>query len=246
MPSILASDGKTQVADLFQVGYTGGAAGTQLTSLTINLNDTTLFDTAAGGAGYGGAFPLTILSHDGFELVDKNGNAVDSVNVADGATTLTLYFKDFNAGEKLVFSVDLDETVGGNATVDGAEIVDQQLTIGGQPYTAKGATLDAAFTAPYMEDAKFRPPSPSSTARQTPPANTSPARFTTCCPTSSTITTPQRPICRLLSTETDMYLFTAGASGKTQVPLRHPVRLRLRRRNNDGIYGSGETPPASR
>ena len=114
----------------------------QLTSLTINLHDTSLFDTVAGGAGYGGAFPFTVISHTGFELVDANGNEVSSVTVPDGATTLTLYFKDFTAGEKLVFSVDVDEAVGGNETVDGSELVDQKLTISGQPYTAKGATLD--------------------------------------------------------------------------------------------------------
>ena len=49
VPSILTSDGKTLVADLFQISYTGGADGTKLSSLTIDLHDTTLFDTVAGG-----------------------------------------------------------------------------------------------------------------------------------------------------------------------------------------------------
>jgi serine-aspartate repeat-containing protein C/D/E len=156
-PSNLISNGTTtttQVADLFEVGYTGGVSGTQLTQLTINLNDTTLFDTVAEGAGYGSAFAMTIISHDGFQLVDENGNEVNSVTVADGAKTLTLYFKDFDEGEKLVFSIDVDETVGGNPTADGDEIVDQKLTIGGVSYTATGATIDAVFSAPNAANIK--------------------------------------------------------------------------------------------
>ncbi len=152
VPSALTSDGKTLVADLFEVSYTGGANGTKLTSLTLNLHDTSLFDTVAGGAGYGGAFPLTIISHAGFELVDNNGNEISNVTVPDGATTLTLNFKDFAAGDKLVFSIDVDEAVGGNETVDGSELVDQHLTISGIPYTAKGATLDATFSMPDRPD----------------------------------------------------------------------------------------------
>ena len=138
---------------MFQVSYTGGAAGTELTSLTINLHDTCLFDTVAGGAGVGGAFPLKILSHDGFNLVDANGNEVSSVNVPDGATTLTLNFQNFNAGDKLVFSIDVDETIGLNAVAVGSEFVSQTIVIGGKTYIAQGATLDGTFTAPHMVDA---------------------------------------------------------------------------------------------
>ena len=143
----------TPVADMFQVSYMGGAPGTELTSLTINLHDTCLFDTVAGGAGVGGAFPLKILSHDGFNLVDANGNEVSSVNVPDGATTLTLNFQNFNAGDKLVFSIDVNETIGLNAVAVGSEFVSQTIVIGGKTYIAQGATLDGTFTAPHMVDA---------------------------------------------------------------------------------------------
>ena len=81
----------TQVADVFQVSYTGGVTVTTLTSLTINLHDTTLFDTVAGGAGYGSAFPLTIISHDGFQIT--------GTSVADGGTQLVLSLSGWSISE---------------------------------------------------------------------------------------------------------------------------------------------------
>ena len=55
------------MADLFEVSFTGGAGGTQLTQLTQSDDDDTFFHTAPGGAGVYGSFPLTIVSHDGFQ-----------------------------------------------------------------------------------------------------------------------------------------------------------------------------------
>jgi len=145
-----------QVADIFQISYTGGAAQTELTKLTINLRDTTVFNTVFGGAGStnDGALQLAILNHDGFTLVDKNGNEISSVSVADGATELTLYFKGFNAGEKLVFTVDVDEAIGDNAVATGEEIVTQKVTKGNQTITFDGAMIHAVFAAPHMENAE--------------------------------------------------------------------------------------------
>jgi serine-aspartate repeat-containing protein C/D/E len=122
----------TPVADLFEVSYTGGADGTQLASLTINLKNT-FFDTTAGGDGAYGYFPLTILSQQGISITSKS--------VSDGGTTLTMTFSGFDAGEKLVFSIDVDENgnLEPNAVVEGAEL--------------EGATLSASFTAPYTAGA---------------------------------------------------------------------------------------------
>lgn len=121
----------TQVADLFQIGYTGGADGTNLTTLTIDL-DNTFFDTASGGKGAYGCFPLKVLSHDGFNVV--------SSSVTDGGTQLKMTFSGFDAGEKLVFTIDVDEdgNLQPNAVAEGAEL--------------EGATLTTTFTADHMED----------------------------------------------------------------------------------------------
>jgi serine-aspartate repeat-containing protein C/D/E len=121
----------TPVADLFEVSFTGGAAGSQLTQLRIDT-DNTFFDTAAGGIGAYGSFPLTIISHDGFQIT--------SSEVVDGGTSLVFNLSGFTAGEKLVFSVDVDEqgNLQPNAVAEGAEF--------------EGATLKASFTAPHMQD----------------------------------------------------------------------------------------------
>jgi hypothetical protein len=76
---------------------------------------------------------LKILSHDGFDVTG-------SLDVADGATQLVLTFNGFTAGEKLVFTIDVDEqgNLQPNAVAEGAEF--------------EGATLTTTFTAPYMAD----------------------------------------------------------------------------------------------
>ncbi len=119
------------MADIFQVSYTGGANGTQLGSLTINL-DNTFFNTENAAPGVYGWFPLTILNHDGFQIT--------STSVVNGGTQLLMNFSGFTAGMKLVFTVDVDENgnLEPNAVVEGAEL--------------EGATLSAAFTAPHMQD----------------------------------------------------------------------------------------------
>ena len=121
----------TPVADLFQVSFTGGADGSQLAQLRIDTNNT-FFDIAAGGDGAYGSFPLSILSHDGFDIV--------SSSVVDGGTALILTFSGFAAGEKLVFTIDVDElgNLQPNAVAEGAEF--------------EGATLTATFSAPHMYD----------------------------------------------------------------------------------------------
>ena len=129
-PSVLQGT-NTQVADLFEVSFSGGADGTNLTSMKLDLMNT-FFNTENGAPGVYGSFPLTIISHDGF--------AITSSSVVNGGTQLALTFSGFQAGDKLVFSIDVDENgnLEANAVVEGAEI--------------EGATLTGSFTAPHMHD----------------------------------------------------------------------------------------------
>ena len=92
-PSVLKGT-NTQVADLFEVSFTGGASGTQLTSVTLNL-DNTFFNTTDNAPGVYGYFPLTIIDHDGFQIA--------SSSVVNGGTQLSLTFSGFQANDKLVF-----------------------------------------------------------------------------------------------------------------------------------------------
>ena len=126
----------TKVADLFEVSYTGGAAGTELTTLTINLKNNIYFNTSSTSAGIYGWFPLTIVSHDGFQ--------VTSQSVATGSSTLVLTFSGFTAGDKLVFSVDVNlfanpsTQTGITSVVKGADIA--------------GSTFTAGFSDPYYSN----------------------------------------------------------------------------------------------
>ncbi|MDX1948357.1 MAG: SdrD B-like domain-containing protein [Pirellulaceae bacterium] len=104
-----ADSGSDQHGDTFEVLFEGGAAGTELTELTIDGDHfeqglsfgDMIFDTVKGGLGADEAFPLQIVSSTGIGSV--------SWQVSDGGTKLTFQFTGFNAGEKLVFSVDVDE-----------------------------------------------------------------------------------------------------------------------------------------
>jgi serine-aspartate repeat-containing protein C/D/E len=120
-----------QVGDLFELTFSGGAAGTQLTELRINTDKVgdgltigdVFFDTAPGGLGAFGNTPFTILSQQGIDSV--------SVEVSDGGTLMVLRFTGFEAGDKLVFTIDVDEQgfLGANAVAEGNEFEGSQLTV---------------------------------------------------------------------------------------------------------------------
>ncbi|HEY4759222.1 MAG TPA: SdrD B-like domain-containing protein, partial [Thermoguttaceae bacterium] len=136
------AQGQDQVGDLLEITFSGGAAGTQLTELRIDTDKLgdgltigdTFFDTATGGMGAFGSTPFTIISQSGIDSV--------IANVTDGGTLLVLNFNGFNAGEKLVFGIDVDEQgfLGPNAVAEGNEF--------------EGSKLFAVFTAPHYYSAE--------------------------------------------------------------------------------------------
>ncbi|MBN1396226.1 MAG: hypothetical protein JW959_14480 [Pirellulales bacterium] len=130
-----------QIGDQFELTWNGGADNSQLTELTIETDKLgdglgmgdAFFDTAAGGEGVYGYSPFAVVHDDGIDSV--------AAAVSDGGTTLTLTFEGFDAGERLVFSIDVDEQglLSANAVAEGGEF--------------EGSILDAAFAAPYYYDA---------------------------------------------------------------------------------------------
>ncbi len=134
------SIGADTAGDVFEVTWSGGAAGTQLASLTIETDKLgdgidavdTFFDTESGGLGVSGWAGLTILDSAGINLADAT--------VADGGTTLVMSFTGFDPGEKLRFSIDVDEKgfLHDNPVAEGAEF--------------EGSQLLATFTAPHYHD----------------------------------------------------------------------------------------------
>ncbi|MGD9648650.1 MAG: SdrD B-like domain-containing protein, partial [Pirellulales bacterium] len=139
------NDGADTTGNTFQLTWSGGAAGTQLTQLVIDTDKEgnglgtgdTFFHVAngqgpAGKPGVFGSMPFTLGDHTGIDSVQATVSA-------DGST-LTLSFVGFDPGEKLIFKIDVDELgfLGANAVAEGNEF--------------EGSKLDATFVAPHYYD----------------------------------------------------------------------------------------------
>jgi protocatechuate 3,4-dioxygenase beta subunit len=119
-----------RVADTIEITWSGGAQGTQLTDLVIDTDKAgngltigdCLFDTAGGGVGAYGFQPLQIVSQSGIDKVE--------FKVVDGGTRLAFRFTGFDAGERLVFTIDVDEMgfLGPNAVAEGNEWEGTKMT----------------------------------------------------------------------------------------------------------------------
>ncbi|MEQ8846135.1 SdrD B-like domain-containing protein, partial [Botrimarina sp.] len=146
--------------DLLQVSFVGGAAGTTLDRLVIDgdkLGDglstgDVFFDTEPGEPGSFKSVGLSVVESVGFQ--------VTGVEVLDGGTAIAFTFEGFEAGEVLVFSVDVDEaqfvagdTIDTNSLVEGAEFQRSILT---GNFSAPGH-VDLSVQALYFDafDATF-------------------------------------------------------------------------------------------
>jgi serine-aspartate repeat-containing protein C/D/E len=107
-----ADKGSDLHGDQFELTFIGGAPGTQVTRVVIDADKDRdgitradlVFDTIEGGKGADHAFPFTLES-----LRAKNPGASVRATVVDGGTQLVLDLVNFTAGDKLVFSIDVDE-----------------------------------------------------------------------------------------------------------------------------------------
>ncbi|MEX0585256.1 MAG: SdrD B-like domain-containing protein, partial [Pirellulales bacterium] len=139
-----ADSGQDTAGDRFELTFNGGAPGTQLTQLTIDTDKDGLglsigdafFDTQAGGLGASLSFPFTV--------VDQSGIGSVQATVADGGTTLVFNFTGFDVGEKLVFSIDVDEK--------GFQPLSSTAVVEGEEF--EGSKLFATFAAPHFFDTK--------------------------------------------------------------------------------------------
>ncbi|MFM7741721.1 MAG: hypothetical protein ACKO9H_20200, partial [Planctomycetota bacterium] len=110
--------GQDTTPDHFEVSYVGGSATTRLTQFRINgdqdgsgtvSDGDMLFDVAAGGPGTGGFHPFL------FDAANSSGlTAADIKNIQVSANGLSLIVDvaNFEAGDKLAFTIDIDEVEG--------------------------------------------------------------------------------------------------------------------------------------
>lgn len=146
--------GSDNHGDRFVVTFRGGAPGTQLNRLIIDGDLNTpgfglgdlFFDTTDSGLGADHAFEFQVE-----QLRTANPNAAVRATVADGSTRLTLDFSNFQSGDVLVFSIDVDEAQAFDPNQRDLEI----LNSGFDPITSgvefQGSLLRAEFSAPHYE-----------------------------------------------------------------------------------------------
>ncbi len=138
--------------DTFQIAFEGGAPGTELTHLVIDGDHYTpglsfgdmIFDTVKGGLGADGAFPLQILSSTGIGSV--------TWHVDDGSSLLTFDFQGFHAGDKLVFTIDVDEVQDFTPGTTDIDTINQGIDPIASGVEFQGSHLTADFTAPHYYD----------------------------------------------------------------------------------------------
>ncbi len=147
--------GTDNAGDTFEVTFTGGAPGTQLTRLVIDGNKggvpgyqvgDMFFDTVEGELGADHASPFKIISQNGIQNV--------KATVVDGGMQLILEFQGFDVGEKLRFTIDVDEVQ--EAWTPGSTDY-AHINEGIDPIASgvefQGSKLTADFVAPHYQNA---------------------------------------------------------------------------------------------
>ncbi|MBS0207311.1 MAG: carboxypeptidase regulatory-like domain-containing protein [Planctomycetes bacterium] len=142
------ASGTDSVGNTYTVTWQGGAPGTELTELDINLDKNQngtlddgecFFNTALGGGGVYGYTPFTLNSLSA-------GASLTSVQVANGGQLLKIQFAGFTTGDTLVFQIDVDEMghdAFGNPSVS--------AVAEGKEF--EGSLLTGTFTNPNYQDA---------------------------------------------------------------------------------------------
>ncbi|QDV58092.1 MSCRAMM family protein [Rosistilla oblonga] len=145
-------EGDDSHPDQFQLSFVGGADGTSLTKLSIDLDKDgdglsvgdAIFDTKAGGLGKAGYHDFKVVS-----LLSANPAASVSATVSDGGMLLELEFNNFQAGDKLIFSLDVDEIL---KVSDDVAIFNSRLDVIKSGQEFHDTILTASFEAPHYFD----------------------------------------------------------------------------------------------
>ncbi|MDO5113538.1 MAG: SdrD B-like domain-containing protein [Planctomycetia bacterium] len=139
--------GVDTAADYIYVSFNGGAAGTELTEITIDL----------ASVDQGGRYSFIDLGDDNppgvegaygsipFEILDSSDYTVTGWSLSEGNTVLTIQLEGFTAGDVLKIQCDVDEVL-----AEG--IVDAEVT--GAEFSLT-STISASFSADHYEDAFF-------------------------------------------------------------------------------------------
>ena len=139
--------------DTFEIKFEGGAPGTELSRLIIDTDHAPkgysvgdlIFDTSPTGLGADEAVPFQIVSQVGISKV--------SATLEDGGTRLVLDFEGFQAGEKLVFTVDVDEIQQFDPGIVDVQLINEGVDPIASGVEFQSSTMTATFKAPHYYDA---------------------------------------------------------------------------------------------
>lgn len=144
--------GSDKHGDTFMIKFEGGEPGTELTHLEINGDHgpaglsfgDMIFDTVKGGYGADEAFPLQIVSQGGIQQVHYS--------VVDGTSILRFDFVGFHAGDKLIFTIDVDEVQEWDPNETNLDIINQGIDPIASGVEFQGSTMTATFKEPHSYD----------------------------------------------------------------------------------------------
>ena len=143
--------------DTFELTFQGGAEDTQLTRVTLRTDQNLpgmsvgdlIFDTVEGGLGADHAFPFTLVA-----LQTADPLATVRATVDDGGMLLVLDLTGFRAGDKLVFSIDVDEVQGFDPDEVDYEALNESIDPLASGVEFQGSLLTATFSAPHFHAAE--------------------------------------------------------------------------------------------
>ncbi|MEM9826619.1 MAG: SdrD B-like domain-containing protein [Planctomycetota bacterium] len=141
--------------DRFILSFVGGAPATELTEIRIRTDKDgdglsvgdPMFDTAPGGRGKNGSHSFQVV-----ETFSQFGETIEvQAEVDDGGQDLILRLKNFYAGDRLEFTLDVDEIL--RNAVD-LEVFNDRLDVITSGQEFQDSILDATFEAPHYETAQ--------------------------------------------------------------------------------------------
>ncbi len=144
--------GSDSRGDRFILSFTGGAPNTELSEVRIRTDKDgdgisvgdPIYDTDLGGRGKNGAHGFQVV-----RVQTADGRQVDAIaEVEDGGQELVLRLSNFHAGDRLEFTIDVDEVL--RNAIDLAVFNDRlDVITSGQEF--QDSILEASFNAPHYE-----------------------------------------------------------------------------------------------
>ncbi|MDE0866347.1 MAG: carboxypeptidase regulatory-like domain-containing protein [Rubripirellula sp.] len=144
--------GGDSTGDRFILSFTGGVADTKLTEVRIHTDKDgdglsvgdPIYDIEAGNRGKSGAHDFQIV-----RVLTQNGQQVNATaTVEDGGQELVLRLSDFRAGDRLEFSIDVDEVLRNAADL---EVFNDRLDVITSGQEFQDSILEVTLNAPNYE-----------------------------------------------------------------------------------------------